>query len=181
MTNWLAEAYRTHAHQVVRRARQILGEAAEADEVLQEVFLSLVDEPEQFQRRSALSTWLYSATTHLCLNKLRNRRNRLRILEEQVAPGRTESVRARADDWALARQLLASMPEDLARVAVYYYVDEMTHQEIAEQVGCSRRHVGNLVERVIRFGQEWAGRQGEPDIESPFAASLSQPRMEAVR
>ena len=47
-----------------------------------------------------------------------------------------------------AQQLLAQLPDQLAQVAVYYYFDEMTHEEIAELVGCSRRQVGNLVQQV---------------------------------
>jgi DNA-directed RNA polymerase specialized sigma24 family protein len=40
------------------------------------------------------------------------------------------------------------MPEPLALVAVYYYVDELSHAEIARIMGCSSRHVGNLLERL---------------------------------
>ncbi len=46
------------------------------------------------------------------------------------------------------RDLLARMPPELARVAVYHYADEMTHDEIALLLECSRRHVGNLIERL---------------------------------
>ena len=64
------------------------------------------------------------------------------------SPAGDEGQRPRADDLALARQLLAGMPEDLARIAVYYYVDEMTHDEIASVMVCSPRHVGNLLDRL---------------------------------
>jgi RNA polymerase sigma-70 factor (ECF subfamily) len=40
------------------------------------------------------------------------------------------------------------VPEELAQAAVYYYADEMTHEEIAEVLRCSRRHVGDLLERL---------------------------------
>jgi RNA polymerase sigma-70 factor, ECF subfamily len=33
---------------------------------------------------------------------------------------------------------------------VYYHLDRMSHAEIAELLGCSRRHVVNLLERVSR-------------------------------
>jgi DNA-directed RNA polymerase specialized sigma24 family protein len=46
------------------------------------------------------------------------------------------------------RRLLARLPLELAEVVVYYYVDEMTHDEIAEQIGCSRRQIGNLLARA---------------------------------
>jgi DNA-directed RNA polymerase specialized sigma24 family protein len=48
----------------------------------------------------------------------------------------------------LVRQWLQRLPEELALVAVYAFVDEMTHQEIADQIGGSRRRVGDLLKRI---------------------------------
>jgi RNA polymerase sigma-70 factor (ECF subfamily) len=43
------------------------------------------------------------------------------------------------------------MPDELAQVVVYAYVDEMTHQEIADVLRCSRRQVGNLLQRALEL------------------------------
>jgi RNA polymerase sigma-70 factor (ECF subfamily) len=51
------------------------------------------------------------------------------------------------EESAEARRILARVPEDLASVAIYYYFDQLTHAEIAELIPCSRRQVGNLLER----------------------------------
>jgi RNA polymerase sigma-70 factor (ECF subfamily) len=32
--------------------------------------------------------------------------------------------------------------------ALHHYLDELTHDEIAELLGCSRRHVGDLIARA---------------------------------
>jgi RNA polymerase sigma-70 factor (ECF subfamily) len=139
--------YRRHGHLVLRRARQVLGNDAEAHDVLQEVFLSLIDRPKQYQGRSALTTWLYSATTHLCWNKLRSRRTRSRLLRDTFfnpAPAATMQV----EEAIGAQDLLARLPRKLAMVAVYYYMDEMSHEEIAEVMGCSRRQIGNLIKKM---------------------------------
>src|SRR4029079_15245127 len=82
--------YRKYGHSVLRRARQILACDDEAAEVLQELFASLVARPDQFDGRSAPSTSLYAATTHACLSRLRNRRNRHRLINEQVRPWSTD-------------------------------------------------------------------------------------------
>ncbi len=52
------EAYRRHAHMVLRRARAILGDRSEALDVTQQIFLGLLDEPASFDGRSAITTWL---------------------------------------------------------------------------------------------------------------------------
>lgn len=46
------------------------------------------------------------------------------------------------------RAWLESLPEELARVAVYHHLDEMTQEEIAELLGCSRQWVGKLLARL---------------------------------
>lgn len=65
--------YRNYGHSVLRRARQILGNEADAGDVLQEIFAGLVARPGQFDRRSALSTFLYAVTTHACRRRARGR------------------------------------------------------------------------------------------------------------
>lgn len=142
--------YRKYGHSVLRRARQILASDDEAAEVLQELFASLVARPQQFDGRSAPSTFLYAATTHACLSRLRDRRNRLRLIDEQVRPWTTDVDPRSAEAAAAVRAALAQLTDDEARAAVYYHLDGMSHAEIAEVIGCSRRHVGNLLVRVTR-------------------------------
>jgi RNA polymerase sigma factor (sigma-70 family) len=137
--------YREHGHVVLRRARELLGSSSEARDALQEVFLGLLARPEQLAGVIKRSAWLYRVTTHHCLNQIRNRHGRDRILR---AMSPDEETSPRAEHLIAVRQLLSRLPEPLAEVAVYYYVDEMTHEEIAAMLGCSRRHVGNLMVRM---------------------------------
>jgi len=146
----LEALYRTHGHGVLRRARQILASDDEAGEILQEIFLGLVARPEQFDGRSSPSTFLYAVTTRACLQRLRDRRNRLRLIAEQVQPWATEIDPRAIDAAAIVRDVLAQLPDEEACAAVHYHLDGMTHAEIAEVVGCSRRHVGNMLERLAR-------------------------------
>jgi RNA polymerase sigma-70 factor (ECF subfamily) len=151
--NAIEAIYRTHGHSVLRRARALMGNEDDARELLQEVFMSLVDRPEQFAGRSDIVTWLYSVTTHSCLNRLRDARTRRRLLHERA----TEMTEVSGEDperHALLRELLQRLPQDLAAVAVYRYLDGMTHDEMAQVLGCSRRHVGHLVERLHAVVQE---------------------------
>ncbi len=133
---------------MLRRARTILGSEAEAQETLQELFLSLLDRPEQFAGRSSITTFLYRMTTNLCLNKLRDSRNRRSLLERN-------SVSGVAEDTSFAKlevaELLARLPEPLGQVAVYYYMDEMSQAEISEVLGCSRRMVGKHLSKLHKL------------------------------
>ena len=139
----IEQLYRSHGHLVLRRARILMGSETEAQEALQEVFASLLHQPAAVG--SSAVGWLYRATTHFCLNQLRNRRTGARLLEAaapQIAAG------ASAEVLAEVRRLLSRLPPEVAAAAVYHHLDGMTHTEVAELLGCSRRQVGYLLERA---------------------------------
>jgi RNA polymerase sigma factor (sigma-70 family) len=151
----LERVYRAHAPAAFRRARRILGSAHEAEEVVQELFEALAVDPDPLARTASLTAWFYTTTTNRCINRIRDKNNRLRLLREHMDP--IPSRAASVEDAIVLGELLSGLPEDLAKVAVYYYADEMTHDEIAKLLGCSRRHVGNLLERLhetVRAGAE---------------------------
>lgn len=141
--------YRLHVGSVFRRARHLLGNDADAEEIVHDVFLSLYESPTQYQARSSLMTYLYAATTHACLNRLRNERTRTRLLREREAPMASEAATGlSADEWVAMRARLAELPPPLGDVAVYYYLDELTQEEVAAIVGCSRSQVGNFLRQI---------------------------------
>jgi RNA polymerase sigma-70 factor (ECF subfamily) len=142
------QLYRTHGHLVLRRARTLLGSDVDAHEALQDIFAGLLRAPLALRTPSSVVAWLYQATTHFCLNQLRNRRTGLRLLERHVQPAQPSSEAPRGEALAAVRQLLGRLPETLAAVVVYHHLDGMTHEEISTVLGCSRRQVGYLLERA---------------------------------
>jgi RNA polymerase sigma factor (sigma-70 family) len=145
-----AALYRKHAPGCFRRASRLLRSETDAHEVVQDLFLSLCERPEQYQGKSGMTTWLYSATTHACLNRLRNQRTRQRLLRVH-APLSPPEAGERADTLSALRGVLVSLPEPLADLAVFYHFDQLSQEEIARLLGCSRRQVGNLLERLERL------------------------------
>jgi RNA polymerase sigma factor (sigma-70 family) len=143
-----AALYLEYGASVFRRAFQLLGNRQDAEEAVHDVFAKVLQKTDQFRGDSEVMTWLYSVTTHLCLNRLRDTRRRTQLTREHWHPLRADSAPSRADRMALVRGLLARMPEELALVLAYHAIDEMTHAEIAQVLGCSRRHVGDLIERA---------------------------------
>jgi RNA polymerase sigma-70 factor, ECF subfamily len=137
--------YRTRGHVVLRRARLLLGSDAEAQEVLHDVFAGLLEHPAELRGIPSVIAWLYGATTHRCLNVLRRRRTGAHVLERLAQAGPSST---RADAVAELRSLLALVPDEVGVAVVYHHLDGMTYDEIAEQLGCSRRKVGYLLERA---------------------------------
>ena len=145
----LDKLYREHGHAVLRRARRLLRNDDDARDVMQDVFLYIFKNPERFDARSSIATYLYAATTHACLNRIRDGKTRTQLVAIEHA-GRSSLAPATGELRALACEILAELTDEEAALAVYLYCDELTHEEIAELFGWSRRHVGNLATRLRR-------------------------------
>lgn len=146
----IEQLYRDLGHVVLRRARELLRSDTEARDALHEIFVGLLARPEQLDGVIKRTGWLYRVTTNHCLNQIRNRDGRARLLR---AVPRDEEASPRGENLATVRGLLGRLPSPLAEVAVYYYVDEMSHGEIATMLGCSRRHVGDLLARLAKWSK----------------------------
>jgi RNA polymerase sigma-70 factor, ECF subfamily len=146
--------YYTQFGPLVRRRIRAFFPAAEVDEILQEVFLQVLEKIDTFRGDAAPSTWLYRLTTHYCINRLRDRGRRVTLWEAHgptVWGDEGGSQRDSPEASILLREVWAKLPEELAQVAVYYYLDAMSHEAIAEVMGVSRRTVGNRLEALERF------------------------------
>jgi RNA polymerase sigma-70 factor (ECF subfamily) len=72
----MPDLYRTHRARALQIARRILGDNAEAEDVVQEVFVRLWQRPGLFDGRSLWSTWLYRVMVNQSINSLRARQRR---------------------------------------------------------------------------------------------------------
>jgi RNA polymerase sigma-70 factor (ECF subfamily) len=156
----IEDLYRRYGALVRRRARSILGDDHEAQDAMQEVFVRVIAAMAEFRGQSQPSTWLYRITTNLCLNRIRdNRRRRDRLAEsaedgnEPMTPAQPPSPEARTT----LRSVLSRVEEELATVAVYYYVDDMDQAEIAAVLGVSRRTIGYRLDRFREEAQRIVG------------------------
>ncbi len=140
----VSEAYTRYGPMVIRRARQILGDETEAQDVLQEVFHALLRKPSAFKGRSRLSTFLYGMTTHRALNRIRNSKTRQRLLEGRAAPV-TPAASASGETHALLRQAFSVLTDKEAQAMIYTHLDHMSQREVGRMMGCSHTQVRQLL------------------------------------
>jgi RNA polymerase sigma-70 factor (ECF subfamily) len=141
--------YQRYGRVVVGRARVLLGDLDAAHDALQEVLLRVITSEAHILDEPAPTAWLYRVTTNLCLNRLRNEKRRIELLEAHArAAGAPPAAFGSPEIRAVVRQILGRMPEEMQEIAVYRYIDEMTHDEIAELVGVSPRTVGNRLTAI---------------------------------
>lgn len=68
-----AQLVEENAGKIYRLALRMLGNEADAEDILQETFLSAFNSIGKFQARSSLSTWLYRIATNAALMRLRRK------------------------------------------------------------------------------------------------------------
>jgi RNA polymerase sigma-70 factor (ECF subfamily) len=154
-----------YQHRVFAVAARMLGNRAEAEEIAQEVFLRAHRAIRDFRGDAKLSTWLYSITSRLCLNRLATTERRL-TREDDEALARVPGSGAGADEELERRQLqgalhqaIAALPEDRRIVVVLRDVEGLSYEEIAQALDLepgtvrSRLHRARLElkERMEKF------------------------------
>lgn len=148
--------FEAHLQHVLRRARQMLGNTADAEEVAQDVFVRAMRSLDRFDGQSPAS-WLYRITTNECLNRIRNAKRRRALFEENVQPMIATQSAGSPDHALMLRWLMANADERQAQCAAYVYFDGLSYPEVAELMGVSLRTVNNLIDRF----RAWSRAQVE--------------------
>lgn len=134
----LAEAYRRHGRAVYGLARRVLGDATEAEDVTQEVFLRLWREPDRFDPdRGSLRSFLLAQAHGRAVDAVRSTSSRrAREAREAARTARTGyDMQHEAWDLALADQVARAMGElsdDERRAIELAYFEGRTYREVAQ-------------------------------------------------
>ena len=134
----LAEVYRRHGRAVYGLARRVLQDAAEAEDVTQEVFLRLWREPDRFDpERGSLRSFLLAQSHGRAVDAVRSASSRrAREARDAARTARAEyDMQHEAWDLALADQVERAMGElsdDERRAIQLAYFDGRTYREVAQ-------------------------------------------------
>ena len=132
------ELYRQHAGRVYALCLRLTGNASDADERTQDVFVRLWDKLRSFRGESAFSSWLHRLTVNVVLNERRTtgrREQRVMIAED---PAALERHRGGSGTEGLSIDLeraIGELPDGAREVFVLYDIEGYAHAEIAELVG----------------------------------------------
>lgn len=141
----VGKLYAYHASRVFRWVLRFYARA-EAEEVVHEVFVKALERIESFREDASVTTWLYRLTTNHCLNRLRNENRRAELWREHgQAQWTVPSGLADQDTVTFLRQFWRQLDDEHVAIGLHYFVDGMSHAEVARVVGCSPRTVGNRI------------------------------------
>lgn len=152
----LAEAYRRHAGAVFGLARRLLNDQAQAEEIVQEVFLRLWNNPERFDpERGTLRSFLLATTHGRAVDMLRSESSRRAREEREARATATKGYDVDHEVWDLAladhvRQALSVLGDDERKAIQLAYFGGRTYREVAEELGEAEGTVKSRIRTGLR-------------------------------
>jgi RNA polymerase sigma-70 factor (ECF subfamily) len=131
-------------------AWRFLGDAAEAQDIVQEAFLKIYKAASRYQPSAKFRTYLYRVVTRLCLDwKSKKRPEYVEVLPSVPDSSRDPEVLVAAGQLSGAVQkCLADLPANQRLAMTLRQYDGMTYDEIAEILQVSPKAVDSLLQRA---------------------------------
>lgn len=161
------EAFRVlierHQNAVVHFCYRSVGDAWEAEDVAQKVFLQVYKSAARYKPSAKFTTWLFTIARNTTLNELRRRQRHQAESIDQLSAESSESsgkqfADARADspsDELQRRELqdqvqaaIQALPENQRTALVLLRDEEMSYEQIAAVIGCSVSATKSLLFRA---------------------------------
>ncbi|MBQ4257998.1 MAG: sigma-70 family RNA polymerase sigma factor [Clostridia bacterium] len=137
------ELIRKYSDMIYRIALHNIGNIADAEDVLQDVWFEYIKRNPQTEDEERLKAWLIRVTINKCrsLYRLFWRRNRESLEDhtELIAPEQREIL-----------EEVRSLPKDSRNIVYLYYYESYTIAEIAKILGKNQNTVSSALQRARR-------------------------------
>src|SRR6185295_6980142 len=159
-----AELVDRYQHRLIGIMHHLVGNAEEAEDLAQEVFLRVYRTRKRYHPEAKFSTWLFTIANNLALNSLRSRQRKPVVPlnardsgplgprpAEQLVHDRAGPPSARMQQQELAevvRKALEELNERQRMAVVLNKFEDMNYAEIAEVMGLTTKGVKSLLSRA---------------------------------
>lgn len=148
-----------HQNMVVGTVAKMLGNASEAEDISQQVFLRVWRHAKRYKPHAKFTTYLFTITRNLVFNEVRRRKRRNEVSSDEREETTRHQVADRSErqpDEELARQELreivdraiAALPEQQRLAVVLRRYEQMPYEEIGEVLELSLPAVKSLLFRA---------------------------------
>ncbi|HEX9546542.1 MAG TPA: sigma-70 family RNA polymerase sigma factor [Acidimicrobiales bacterium] len=152
----LAEVYRRHAGAVYALARRVLNDTGAAEEVVQEVFLRLWNQPERFDPdRGSLRSFLLAQTHGRAVDLLRSDVSRRRREDREAALAAESGYDIDNEVWDMAvadqvKRAVSALPDEERSAIELAYFGGHTYRQAAAVLGAPEGTVKTRIRSGLR-------------------------------
>jgi RNA polymerase sigma-70 factor (ECF subfamily) len=147
---------RQNWRKVFNVAYKFVGKHDEAEDLTQDIFLKIFKALNTFDRRANFQTWIISISRNLCIDHYRSVRKERQMIAREVDTGDLQPASTdrgpyhaaeHQDLRGMLRQALHALPVTLRTAVVLRDLQELSYQEIADQLGLPEGTVKSRINR----------------------------------
>jgi len=132
--------FERHQHTIWAVCFRFTGDAADAEDLLQEVFIKAYRNLNTFQGHSTFRTWLYQIALNTCRNELRRRKRRPSLIDDNVHDLDLIDTTASSPEDGLEEseniaEALMKLRSEEREILILRDIEEMSYASIAETLG----------------------------------------------
>lgn len=153
---------RDHAGAMLAVAHRYLPDESDAQDAVQDAFISAFKSIQRFEGTSKLSTWLHRITVNAALMKLRTARRRPTVPIDDLlptfddtghqtrdsAPWRSDSESERTETRAMVRRCIDQLPDPYRAILLLRDIDGFDTAAVAAQLGLTEAAVKTRLHRA---------------------------------
>lgn len=160
-TSAFGDIVQKHQDKIFNLCRHMLGNAQDAEDAAQDVFLKAFQALPKFQPDASLYTWLYRIATNTCIDYKRkpiweslfgSSEEGEKLVHDQAsdAPSPEKLYQSKQIDYAL-KESLARLSPKLRAIIILKEIEELSYEEIADYLDIS---MGTVKSRISRAREE---------------------------
>ena len=151
------KVFHAHYKALVIYAKTILKDANEAEDIVQQVFITIWEKRTSMEVHTSLKALLYKSVHNACLNKIKQQ-----VVRSKYAADAQHNHQKMATDDGLHRKELqksienavSAMPDQCGRIFKMSRFDQLKYQEIADELGLSVKTVENQMGKALKIMKE---------------------------
>lgn len=151
----------SYQKKVYNIAYRYVGNREEAEDLAQEAFIKVFRSIKSFRGEAAFSTWLYHIVSNVCRDALRKNSRRMEDSLDCAVTTEKGELQREVADWSMSPEpiyenqelgefiqaLINQLTPEYKTVIIMREIQEMSYEEIAEELNCS---LGTVKSRLSR-------------------------------
>lgn len=140
---FFTELYNTYKNTIYNTAMFILGNRALAEEITQEVFLTIYSKAMEIRHPESIKKWITTVTTNACINCLKKESKIIPYEENVIKNFYDKSNQSTLEDKLIQKELyeevfslILQLPKNLKIPTILYYYNDFSYEEISSIMNC---------------------------------------------